>query len=438
MTTLSSPTTPMQQAENLRKEGNFQAALEVYAMHWTVASVFATEWDFWGYAQCLLKLKRYADALDFCRKAYPRFPQFGALNNCYAWAIYYQVLQNGEKVSEDDFFKAAKGIVRLCKTEDAYSPFVLAVFKVLERLTAKKSFAADKVLAWCALLNPANLDDTTFVFTDAKGKNVEMASKRERFFAWQTKALLLAGKNEDCIAAVHQAFELVSKFHYGNECWLRRNEALAVAALGENKVAIRLLSSIWAKRKEWFLAWDMAKIAFEKADSTLAWEWCVKAVALPGDAVLRVGLYKLMGDVLMQKGDVKTALQHYELVELIREENNWAKDSFVTTILLENKVTTGLKGSSLAVLDALKGFWKEAITSQSPNYQGVVSSMLAHGKAGFVKAVDGKSYYFQLRDVKAKDRGQIIVGSEVCFSLVEGFDKAKNKAVWNAVQIVVS
>lgn len=435
MTTLSTPITPMQKAESLRKEGNFQAALEMYAAHWKVSSLFATEWDFWGYAHCLLKMKHYAEALDFCRKAYPRFPQFAALNNCYAWAVYYEVLQKVGKVTEEEFLRAAKGIIRLCKADDTYSPYVLTVFKVLERFTVKNTFHTEKVLEWCALLNPTTLDDSSFVFTDVKGKQMEMASKRERFFAWQTKALLLSGKYKDCIVSVHQAFGLVEKFHYGNEFWLRRTEALAVAALDNYDAAITLLLSIWAERKEWFLAWDMAKIASTKADMNQAWSYCVKAVVMPGDAPLRVGLYKLMGDILMQKGNMKAALQHYELAALIREENNWTKDISIATILEGNGVKIGEIGSSLAVLDELKAFWEKENSSQYTRYQGCISSLLRHGKAGFIKADNGKSYYFQLRDVKSNDKSQFVLNTTVSYVLVEGFDRVKNKITWNATEI---
>ena len=429
--------TPLKHAETLRKEGKFAEALQVYNDCWTVACLFATEWDFWGYAFCLNKLKRHAEALDFCREAYPKFPKFAALNNVYAWAIYHEAIACEKPLDEAAFLKAAKSIVRLCPNlDDVYSPLVTTVFKVLDRLTAKKTFPTALVLEWTAVLNGEKLDDTPFSFTDAKGRACELASKREQFYALRTKALLLNQEYEECIELVNVAFEQVSNFHYGNELWLRRNAALAQEGLGANEQAFETLQQLWAKRKEWFLALDLAGLAVKCGHGAVALVWALKGAMAFGDAEKKVKLFKLMAKVLMQEGRVALALQHYELVALLREEQGWSEDMAVTYTLVEHQVTVGALGSSAVLLPLLQKEWALLVAETTPRLVGTISKLLPHGKAGFVKAADGKSYYFQVSSFKGK-RTDLVENAAVSFVLEEGFDKVKQREMMNAVGVQV-
>ena len=65
---------------------------------------------------------------------------------------------------------------------------------------------------------------------------------------------------------------------------------------------------------------------------------------------------------------------------------------------------------------------------------GIISKILPHGKAGFIQAEDGKSYYFKKYEFKGS-ADEFHEMTSVSFYLEEGFDKAKNEVKMNAVNI---
>ena len=65
---------------------------------------------------------------------------------------------------------------------------------------------------------------------------------------------------------------------------------------------------------------------------------------------------------------------------------------------------------------------------------GIISKILPHGKAGFIQAEDGNSYYFRSFEFKG-DKDELHEMTSVSFYLEEGFDKAKNEVKMNAVNI---
>lgn len=429
------PITPLQYAEALRKDGKFEEALQLYRNTWKVAVLTANEWDYWGFAYCLVKTKDYPAALDFCRKAYPLYPSFAPLNNMYAWAVYHTAIVAPKPLAEADFLKAAKGIMRLCLNGNDYSPFVTTVFKVLQRLTAKNTFPAAQVLEWTALLSPERLDDTPFSYTDAQGKTVTLASKREQYYSLRSKALLANKQYQACIDLSEKALAELSVFHYGNALWLERNIALAHRGLGDFLAGMKRLEAVWTKRKEWFLALDLAEMATAQGDNAAALAWCLKGVLMNGDTEKKVKLFKHFAAVLMRADRVALALKHYELVALIREEQSWSADAAVTHLLAEHQVKVGAAGASLVLLKALAVEWKALQSAILPRLEGTILKMMPNGNAGFVKNnSDGKSYYFAVKHFRG-DKKSLKAGLAVSYVLEKGFDKVKQKEAWNAVEV---
>jgi tetratricopeptide (TPR) repeat protein len=427
--------TPFAAANQLRKNGQFAEALAIYEFHWADDALPRYEWDTWSYAFCLRKTARYSDLLDFCRKAYPSYPTFEPLNTLYAWAIYYTTVR-AEGVKEVDLYKAAKGILRLTTQANVYAPYTLVVLKVLDVLGSKSKFLATQILEWVAYLDISLLDTTPSSFVDAKGKIIAIASKCEQVLSLRVKALHLDGQHEACLETVEKALEYLPKLHYGNEHWLRRYAALSHAALGDFQSAITMLKAILAQRKEWFLSADLATVLMQAERPSEALPYLHDAAMGFGDMEKKVKVYRALAlaYTLLEKTDL--ALEHYELVALIRSDFGWAADEEVTLALAKAGIEVGRFGSSSAMFARLKKVWEAEKIFASPRLLGTITKILPNGKSGFVKAKYGNSYFFQMKNIR-NTKGRVAAeGSEVSFVLEDAFDMKKQVVVKNAVQIV--
>ena len=70
-------------------------------------------------------------------------------------------------------------------------------------------------------------------------------------------------------------------------------------------------------------------------------------------------------------------------------------------------------------------------------YSGRVKNILTNRNAGFIESVNGKSYYFQIREFNGR-RNELSEGIKVTFYLEDGFDRKKNRIVKNAVKVTVA
>ncbi|MDR0994811.1 MAG: hypothetical protein LBL81_00810 [Tannerella sp.] len=210
-----------QQANALNAVKNYAEALPLYRDLWNGHREACNEWDGWHYAFCLKQTKDYKAALDVCRQAWRLNPAFEPVKSLYAWCIYYTEITSEKVKDEARYFKAAKAVVQLCKQEDTYSAYTVTLFKVLNYLNGKASFPTEQLLTWTALLQPALLDDKAFRFTDRNGKERELASKREQYYMIRSRALLEAGRWDECLQLCEEALEAVKPLHYDNEVWFR-------------------------------------------------------------------------------------------------------------------------------------------------------------------------------------------------------------------------
>lgn len=80
----------------------------------------------------------------------------------------------------------------------------------------------------------------------------------------------------------------------------------------------------------------------------------------------------------------------------------------------------------------LTPIWQTRLDTLEPRLRGAITKVIADGKAGFVEAEDGASYYFrssELHDEKPE------AGLVVNFRTAPGFDQKKNQVTTNAVDL---
>jgi len=421
-------------AEELRKAQKYAEALPLYQKLWDEYQENCNEWDGWAYALCLKHTKNYTKALEICREVYKRKPNFENIKNLYAWCIYYTEIAVKKVNDEAKFLKAGEGILKLSKQEDQYSPYTQTIFKILEYLNDKAIYPADKILEWTAKLNPETLDDNPFAFTDEQGKTRELASKKEQYFMWRTKALLEKSLFKECIELSQKALDTLKKFHYDNDVWFARRISLSYRGLGEYQKALEQLKSLLKRKNEWFIQKEIAEIYFEQNNFHEALQFALDAALNAGEPDKKLNLYKLMSDLFLSNNQIQEAKKHIEFIYHIRKKHGWNIDTDLQNLLdqyqIEIAQTINLKNFE----KELKQLWEKLKFVNHTPLIGTIKTILPNGKAGFIETTEKKSYYFRLKDFKAKPE-LAQVGQKVTFFVEEGFDAKKNKKTENAVNI---
>ena len=230
-----------EEGQTLREQKQFAQALVPYQRLWEEFRDDCSDWDVWGYAHCLRKAGRSAEGLDICREAYRQWPDFEPMRNVYGWSIYDLEIKgkHDDEIAQNEgqFLKAANAICDLTEPGQ-YSPYVRAVMRVTKYLGSRPGNHSERLLSWGDRLRPDQLSLETGVGKDDKGRVVELASDREKWYADRTKALLVCGRYEICLDLGAQALADVPKFHYNNDIWIQWRMALSEAQLGETTVAI--------------------------------------------------------------------------------------------------------------------------------------------------------------------------------------------------------
>lgn len=422
------------QADEYRKAKNYTEALPLYKNLWDNYRDSCNEWDGWGYAFCLRHLKEYQSSLDICREVYKIKPDFEQIKGLYAWCIYYTEIAVTNVTNESNFFKAGEGILRLIKENDQYSPFLATVFKTLEYLNEKAIYPTDKILEWTSKLNFEALDSTPYSFTDNDGKVRELASKKEQYFMWRTKALQKKGLFDECIELSQKALETLETFHYSNDVWFARRISLSYRGLGKLDIALKQLEDLLKHKNEWFIYKEIAEIYLEQKDIDNALKFAVNGALCFGDIDKKLNLYKLLVDILTYKNQDNDAKKHVELIYQIRKSQDWDIDNELQILINKFQVDTNQVLNTKNLEKDLKQLWEKLKFSGQEIQVGTIKSILPNGKAGFIETENRKSYYFKITKSLSSQRW-CKEGQKVSFFLEKGFDTSKNRETENAVNL---
>ena len=402
-----------QNADMLFAEKKHADATPLYRSLWDGFREKCNEWDGWRYAFCLKQLKDYQTALDVCRQVYVLNRNFEPAKGLYAWCIYYTEITS-DIADEDRFLRAAEAITKLAKQDDRYSAYNVTVFAVLNHLAKKMTYPTDKILDWTSKLNPQTLDDKVFAFTDKDGKEREVASKKEQYYMMRSRALLEKGAFDECIRICEEGLATFESLHYDNEVWFRWRIALSYEGLGEYEKSLNLQLELLKAKKEWFIQKEIAEQYYRLGDYEKSLQYALDSALNAGDTNKKINTYKVLAKTLTQLGKDEEARLHEKFISSLKnkEVNKEAENT-------------------------LRKIWNTLKYNSQPQYSGFIKSILPNGKAGFVATAKGKSYYFSIREFRAK-REKLQVGQPVTFFLEEGYDAKKGKSAMNAVKIELS
>lgn len=398
----------IEEATWLRRNKQYDEALPLYEKLWDGGWREGREWAGWGYATCLRKLGRLADALDICREVYRLKPEMEHNCSLYAWCIYDTEIKNKNSATQEnerDFFKAADAIVKLTHVKSKFSPRATTVFKVIDYLTeARANYPAAQILEWLDKLDPVNLSVECWIGPGKDGKQVEYASEQEKWYAERAKALDSLGRYQESKDASLKALKTIDKCHYDNDIWFNYRIAVADKNLGLLDEAQTRLEMVRKRKKDYFIDLEMAEVAFAQNQLNDAIKFACSAALAPGqnDLGFRWKVYFLLAQLFKQKGEIALAKEHALLVWRIRTEQDWNVPAEVKNLASQMAIDLSDKRSAREICSGLLEIWVNTLFGDRKQIRGRIIKVNENGKSGFIEAEDGKKYYYHSRELREK------------------------------------
>lgn len=417
-----------QQASALREQGKHREAVALFRTLWEEHRDQCNEWDGWGYAFSLRKLGHGPEALQVCREALPLNPSLDRLASLCGWCLYdVEMKRSDAEVQQDEprFLEAAEEILQMGEPGQ-YSPHARTLLRVIDYYRRKPSSPAAKILEWCDRTAPEQLSAVPGRGPDNKGRTVDYASDREKWYACRCKALFDVGRYQECIALAERALAGFPTLHHDNDVWFRWRIALSKAELGQQETAISELQDLLARKKDWFIHHRIAQYLFELGRTDEALKRAIEAVLAPGpsDLGFKWELFLLMGRIYEARGDVDAARRHVLLAAKVRQEQDWAIPPELAQAVGDLSVDVSTGESVQDLYRELRRTCQSQKVAGMPKGSGEVKNLVGGGKAAFIRGDDGQDYYFRIESFQGP-RHLVQPGQRVIFHIEKNPDPGK-------------
>lgn len=307
----------------------------------------------------------------------------------------------------------------------------------IKRLSTNWQLISD----FCQLISPDLLKtDCQSINIVRKGvaREMELASDRENWYAWQSKSLLKLGKFDECFDVTQKALDTLEKFHYSNDLWFARRMALTRKEKGNAKDAIPELLKVCKRKNEWFIQKELAELYLEIGEQGKAFDFAVEALNNFGDLEYKVELIYLMGTLLLSRNEKTIAFQHFSLAKLIREGKGWRIPSKISELLKQSGGKEILSDNLPGLISHLRSYWRSISKHENatkvhqtvaPN-KGTIYRILNNnekGADGFIR-FNHQSIYFNIRS-NDPVYNYLKVGVVVTFAILPERNNKKERAI---------
>lgn len=393
-----------------------------------------TLFDFSQSIKALNKEKKFSEALQFFKDNKIEFtPEQIGLNK-------YIVYEMISALIETNHYDVIFAFIEQHKVVLAPKDFGF----LLKKFKDKPSVNWTVVNKFCDLVSVEALDtECRSIEVERKGekKTMELASDKENWFAFKTKALFETGQYQECFEISKQALEAFEKFHYSNEIWFARRIALSKKHLGNSAEALNELLQILRRKKEWFIQTEVAEIYKESGDFDKAFKYAIDAINNFGDLEYKVGLLVQIAEILEKKEEKELAFKHYSLSKLLRQQEEWKVPQTIE-YALQNLGFVQISLEQLPNLKKeLKSYWNtfkpqqtrpttnNNRTNNNQQQTGKIDKILHNdekGADGFIKYDNNKSVYFRLNATDELIK-KLTVGLEVTFKILPPKEDGKKE-----------
>jgi len=362
----------------------------------------------------------------------------------------HQFFEDEEEVNQEDNFHYDKNelierietiIPLLLELNNNFSKTLISnLFAIVLKSEKKKPTPNWKLVNdFCNHINPEDLSrECSTIQVERKGKmrDMELASDKENWFAYKTKALLKLGEWQECFDKSKDALEFLENFHYSNDIWFARRIALSKKNLGNSKDTITELENILRKKKEWFIQKELADLYFEDNDLESAFKYATQAITNFGPLEFKVDLLFLLGKILNKKEKKDLAFKHFTLSKLIRQNEEWKIPQKVFDEL-RNFENAEINIDDIGKLKSeLKKYWngfspekKKFFSKPKGTQKGEIVRIMNNnerGKDGFLKS-DNKDFYFSLSS-NFHLTPKVEIGTKIEFNIIPSKDGKKEQS----------
>lgn len=415
-----------------RKRKEYKAAISIYRPLWDADPEKFGEWEGWGYAFCLKGMGLYLEALEVCRKIYPRFSHSVFISNLYAQCIYYTQFKTNPLPSIEVQRKALKGMFELSPPHREYSLTGIAIFQFCKRLMGEPNVSWLEIEEWIKTMDPDLLSKDSFKSELPNGKRVEFASHQEEWYSILIRAKAGLGQSQELLDLIEEAQKRDIRWHYNNDIWMMRKKAFAYNELGNKEEAEKILREILTRKKDWFLYSDLGIVLTQKDKKLEAWS---RAALERGKLEMKVRLFKHIADLIEDDAELQEIYkQHLLLTARIRMENGWPLPQSLEEKIKACGADLSTSDSAEALFRSLKPFWEKHSGKGQNRMAGRIKFIHKNGKSGMIEGEDGQLYFFGMSALSGNKK-RAVPDSKVEFEPAEGFDKKRNKPSRMAVDI---
>jgi tetratricopeptide (TPR) repeat protein len=341
-----------------------------------------------------------------------------------AWAA-FDVIRSAEELTHTEL-ALARRVVRLLEREttnhEKTSPYVPTVLRVARHLAERRRHS--QALAWLAKLDAARLGNDEFQIQDQRGKHRRLASHRERYFSLKTVCFEKLERWEECLGAAESAIRACGELHHDNDIWFARRIARSKVNLGRPEEGLKELELLAKRKPASFIFADIAAAADKLGQSDRVFSACLDALSAPGDMEFKLEPLLRLARGLWAKGQHDQARKHLALYMAVRKANAWSVNKEAQT--LAEQWTIDGDVDVAATISELRPTWRPSGSSDGARKNGVVDSILPHGKAGFIVTAEKERYYFETRDWRNR-KTKPSRGSRVSFATRPSFDRKRNR-----------
>ncbi|NLM18377.1 MAG: hypothetical protein GX221_11760 [Candidatus Riflebacteria bacterium] len=419
-------------AEELRKNGKFKEASEIFSTLWDEEK---NEKIAWRLLSCLRQLQEREQAWQLLYEADELFPESEAIKTQHKWIVYDFELGDAKNR------KHHASVIEIAEKILAMSPdgllLNLTIFAAAD--AAKALNLPDSVLCFLSMLDKASLEKEPREFAGKK-----IISWRERWYFACVNALYdlerFSECREVCLAAAKD-------FPYKAE--FKRKAALCLAATDRTQEALQELESLVSSNKvSWYVYADLAKLAFEAGNVDQAWRNACIGASAHGEMRGKVNLFELMARVLLAKGMGEAAALHTCLALQLRSQESWKIPESLSELI--SALNVQAEGQSVQKLSNMcRSYWaagscvsseasiaKEQSVDTEKVYSGNLILKDAERPFAFINSKDFKqAVYVKTADIPEELRQDSM---RVSFKLATSFDHKKNRESVRAVCVTAT
>ncbi|SHJ41153.1 hypothetical protein SAMN04488028_10124 [Reichenbachiella agariperforans] len=411
-----------QKANDLRKNGDFKEAKELYLEVWKEGN---DKFSAAGLLHCYRKLGEFEQSLEILDEIIEKYSDFNWVKIECIWTIIQGKLY---RLPEDEDTNTVITIGnQILELEPEFIALKTVVFKVLK--SAKKNKDWNTILEWIDRIDPVELEDQNEIKKDW--------TDQELWYYYKVATLNKSGSHE---AAYELALSVVDKFPRKKK-FFKREIAISKISQDEFKEGEKIYSELIRKpNSDWWLLNEYGEILMKNGKSDEAFAAFCKAAHSIGPLGHKVKLFKKLADILIDKNQVQNALAHLILINKVREREGWGVSNDIDMIINDlsasgEKIDENLNEKELH--NMCKEVWKnntpdtELVHAKRKNLRGKVNLGDPNKPFCFIATRDKESFFC----FKSELPQSVSNGTLVRFDLKKSFDKKKKKESWIAINI---